>query len=93
MFLKSMLSVTQVCIICTELSKLHRHREGVAKKSPNPANTKTIFPDLSTYCCTLSVPGLSTEFTKPGAEPDAGCQLSNVGGTLVSDKNWYSGVR
>lgn len=29
------------------------------------------------------------EFMKPGAEPDAGRQLANVGGTWVSDKNSF----
>lgn len=29
------------------------------------------------------------EFTKPGAEPDAGCQLVNVGGTWLSDKDSF----
>lgn len=29
------------------------------------------------------------EFTKPRAEPDAGCQLANVGGTWVSDKDSF----
>lgn len=29
------------------------------------------------------------EFTKPGAEPDAGCQLANVGGIWVPDKNSF----
>lgn len=29
------------------------------------------------------------EFTKSGAEPDAGRQLANVGGTRVSDKNSF----
>lgn len=32
------------------------------------------------------------EFTEPGAEPDAGCQLANVGGTWVSDKDSFRNV-
>lgn len=85
MLLKLMSSVTQVCIICTDLSKLRWHREGVAKTA---TKTQSQAP-RSLYCCTSAVPGVSMEFTKPGAEPEAGCQLANVGGTRVSDKNSF----
>lgn len=54
MLLKSMSSVTQVSIICTDLSKLCWHREGVAKK-PNPQNRKQA--PTSIYCCTRLSPG------------------------------------
>jgi len=86
MLRKSLSRVPQLCIICTDTSKLCWHRGGVATKI-STKNQKQA--PRSIYCCTSAVPGVSTEFTKPGAEPDAGRQLANVGGSWVSDKNSF----
>lgn len=82
-----MSSITQVCIIFTHLFKFHWHRR-VAKTTTKLQNKAPI----SVCSCTLAVPGVLMEFTEPGAEPDAGCQLANVGGTWVSDKDSFRNV-
>lgn len=91
MLLKSMLSITRVCIICSDLSKFHWHTEGVAgnnkKKKKGEKKKKKALRYI--YCCTLAVPRVLKEFAKPGPQSDAGRQLANVGGTRELDKDSF----
>lgn len=87
MLLKSMLSITQVCIICSDLSKFHWHTEGVAGNKKKKGEKKKALRCI--YCCTSAVPRVLEEFAKPGPQSDAGRQLANVGGTRELDKDSF----